>query len=434
MIDFFSVNLLALSSGIAIGWSSPIIPKLTNPNRTDENPLAPTNTIVIDEESWIIATFFLLSTCGIYPWIFISDMIGRKITLLIVVIPLGVSYIMAALANTPAWFLLARGFCGFANGATGALLLVYILEITSGKHRTRLFVIYNNFIALGILLSYTLGAYLSVKVFNFILLVVPALFLSLFAFFGIETPVYLLKRQKEDIAYAVLKKLRNGSNEQIQIELDELRRRIQMKNSRSMGVLVKAVTITSILAIFQQFSGVSVVCCFMEDIFETANSKTSGEVSAIIIGGIQLVASLFTHLFINHIPRKYLFIITTIGVTATQSLMGVYFYAIDDRDKSLWLPMLLTLALFVISYNCAFSVFLYTLVGKLFPFELQSPAVMLVGTLNYVTAFAVTVLFKQIMVEHIGYEGGFWIFAGSSLFCLLFTIVFVPSIKYSDAE
>lgn len=386
-----------------------------------------------EEGAWVVATFFLVTVVSIPPWNFCADFIGRKKTLLLAAIPIIVSCVTSALATSLPWFLLARGIFGFANGAIISVLIVYLEEIGGVKNRWRLLVFYNNFFTLGVLLSYVLGTFLSIAVFNYVVLVIPIAFLCLFTVFGIETPIYLLKHNENDKAYEMLKKLRNCPDRQIQIELVELTNQIRPKNLISDVKILKAFAVIALLAVFQQFSGINVVLSYAENIFKVArfNNDHADIYAMTIVGVILFVTSFFAHCFSKQ--QKDLFVISISGISVGQCLVGVYFHmdanTINGADY-LWFLLVCGLGLFITSYNCIFVLLPYTVIGEIFPDYLRSNVIAVVGIIGYTIAFALTVLYQiAIREEWIVYATWFWIFTGCSCLCVIFVIIFVPTIK-----
>lgn len=268
-----------MCGGMGLGWTSPILPKLTNPNRTDENPLG--HTITETEQSWITALLMVGPLFAVHPCGILADRIGRKWSLTLIGIPILASFIILAVAKTVLLYLIARFLIGFAFGAVISLLFIYVGEIADVKNRGKLLSLYNNFFTSGLLFSYVFGAYLNIMLFNFMAAVVPALFLACFGYFGVETPVYLLKKNKRNEALEVLKWLRVGTEKSIESELEVFEKEIAtaekgtFKDLIADRVLIKGLTISFALVLFQQLSGISAVLSFAESIFEDSGSNSN---------------------------------------------------------------------------------------------------------------------------------------------------------------
>lgn len=67
----FPANFAVLASGMSIGWPSPTMVKLRNP---DETPLE--KPITVEEESWLISLGYLLSIVSKFIFNFQSAMLN----------------------------------------------------------------------------------------------------------------------------------------------------------------------------------------------------------------------------------------------------------------------------------------------------------------------------------------------------------------------
>lgn len=104
----------------------------------------------------------------------------------------------------------------------------------------------------------------------------------------------------------------------IQVELDEA-----AKNETSIADLfrnkvnLKATLYTSLLASFQQLSGVNVVLFYMETIFISAKSTIPTPIATIIVGVVQVLASGVTPIVVDRLGRKMLLVFSGVGEIVT---------------------------------------------------------------------------------------------------------------------
>lgn len=98
-----------------------------------------------------------------------------------------------------------------------------------------------------------------------------------------------------------------------QVEIDEAYRiKTTWADVFKVKVNRKAIVLTSILMCFQEFMGIDVVLFYVEDIFRDAGTKNTA-VSAIIIGFVQMLASVITPIVVDRSGRKILLIISSVG-------------------------------------------------------------------------------------------------------------------------
>lgn len=296
---------MAISNGMGSTWSSPILPKLNDPNRTDESPFD--DVIDSELESWLASLSVLGTIFGPFPFGLLADLIGRKHTLLVASVPVCASYLTLAFAEKIYLYYVARFFIGFVGGGVVAVLLMYVGEVAEVRNRGSLASFYNSSLGLGLLLSYILGAYLSITVFNVICAAVPATFFVLFLVFAPESPAFLISKGKRERAFENLKMLRAESTKEIEKELEEIKKEIEKSREGHLKDLItnrgtlKALVITMALMGFQMLSGIIVILSYTSTIFDATGSDIPSEILSIIIGAIQFSSSFITPFVVDRL-------------------------------------------------------------------------------------------------------------------------------------
>lgn len=92
----------------------------------------------------------------------------------------------------------------------------------------------------------------------------------------------------------------------------------------------KALYLSVGLVVFQQISGINVVLFYMQNIFDKANTGLSGEISTIIIGIVQCLASGVTPFIVEKMGRKLLLLISSLGMTVALVIDLKLFYSCID--------------------------------------------------------------------------------------------------------
>ena len=89
-------------------------------------------------------------------------------------------------------------------------------------------------------------------------------------------------------------------------------------------------------------------------IFRDSGSTLDPNVSTIIIGGVQVAASIASSILMDKAGRRLLLIVSSVGMTFSLIILGIYFY-MKRSDPELgshigWLP-LTCLIVFIISFS-----------------------------------------------------------------------------------
>lgn len=437
------INLVTFTVGTALSWPSPSIPKLLSIDPAI-NPLE--NPIRHSEAGWVASILLLGIALG--PWTtgFLSDKIGRKHTLILFVIPVMIGFIIKAFANTIMLLYVARFLCGLSGGAVFSLVPIYIGEIAQDSNRGSLGFFLVIFLCFGNFFIYCTGPYMTIQTLSYLCLVAPFIFLVLVKLLP-ESPIYLLSKNKYDEAEIALTNLRpaNTSADVIKAELKQLKAHVDSAHAdsqNSYGSIFKtkasrkALIIGVVLVQFQQFSGVFAFISYMEVIFQSTGSAIPSDISAIIIGLVQIFSCVLGAAVVDRYGRKTLLIESAIGMALAQLGIGTYFF-LKSMESGLaetfyWLPIV-SLVLFMISFNPGFGSIPWMLLGEIFTPNVRGFGSSLTTSLGFVAAFGITTIFP-ILVEAVGNAYAFWFFALCCVLGLFFTLAYIPETKGKSLE
>lgn len=203
------------------------------------------------------------------------------------------------------------------------------------------------FAAVGVLIAYLYGVNWkrdrTIQYWEFAIggavLVVIFEFLMIFT---LETPRWLLSKDKDKRAVSVLHILR-GPHCDISGEMEKiksaLRQKCTVKEQLSDLVSHRAVLIPFILVLmlmfFQQFSGIVPAIFYAAPILQDAGITLDVNlVSALSIGIVQVIGGLISVFFIDCVGRRILLTISGIGIVASDFVLGVYFYIYTEKCGS----------------------------------------------------------------------------------------------------
>ncbi|KAJ8926411.1 hypothetical protein NQ314_021197 [Rhamnusium bicolor] len=296
----------------------------------------------------------------------------------------------------------------------------------------------------GQLFTYCLGPYVSVSIFNFVSAIFPALFLILFTLLGEETPYYYIRIGEYKLAKETLKKFRSTANdEELEIEndLSMIQRKMEEQSKgtlldifRSKG-LIKALIMAEGLLLLQQLTGVNAVLFYSQTIFSETVSGIDAEVCSIIIGAVHFVCSFIAPLILDRLNRTFLLLVSTIGLMACETLLGVYSYLKhhgENVDSWSFLPII-TLTLYMIFFMAGMGPMPWFILAEIFPVRLKTIVSSSVACTNWMLGFFVTKYFGD-MKDAIGLAQSFWIFAGCCALGALFIKFYVIETRGKSLE
>lgn len=290
-------------------------------------------------------------------------------------------YVISALGCAFAWswssLLFFRFIGGLGIGGSSVLGPMYIAEIAPPKWRGRLVGCFQINIVVGILLAYASNAvigamHLGINDWRWMLGVsgIPAVGFLLMLFFIPRSPRWLVTQSRLDESLRVL--VLTGV-EQAKEELDEIVASVHLElTGKKEKLFQRKYKMPVIVAITMgascQLSGINAILYYLNDIFALAGaSKVSGDLQAVAVGAMNLVATLLAMSVIDKFGRKKLLMTGTAGLAVVLGLVAAVFMTGKHLHWLVWL-LLLYIALFAISQGAVVWVY----ISEVFPNRVRS--------------------------------------------------------------
>lgn len=432
----------ALAAGTLLGWTSPTeVPVLDSIKLIDGvNVTFPGEYgfhVTAEEWSWVGSSVNLGAAAMCVMIGTIINLIGRKLTMLLLVLPFVAGWALLTWADSVAMMLVGRVLLGIAGGAFCVTAPTYTAEIADKEIRGTLGTFFQLLLTVGILFVYAVGSGVSVFVLNIICMCVPIVFGCIFIFMP-ETPLYLVSKNRNDDAIKSLKWLR-GSAYDYSTELSELQSE-HNERQNSQGSLMeallrkaslKAIGISLGLMFFQQLSGINAVIFYTGFIFDAADTGIDGSIAAIIVGVMQVIATFVASMVIDKLGRRIMLLISIAIMSLCSILLGIFFFLSQRNPADVanlgWLPIV-SLSIFIVMFSIGFGPIPWVMIGELFAPDVKGVAASLAGATNWILSFVITKTFVNIR-DTIGIGETFWLFAGMSALGTIFVFFFVPETK-----
>jgi len=255
-----------------------------------------------------------------------------------------------------------------------------------------------------------------------------------------ETPRYLISKGKGVEARSALQWLR-GPGIDISYELADMetanvlnkKNKFKFKELFSMAYF-KPLAISMGLMFAQQFSGINAVMFYSVTIFRDAGSSIDSNICTIILGIVNIMATIFSNTFIDRLGRKILLYISSVGMIISLSVLGTYFYYKDMAPGTTpgWIP-LIALVVYVVSFSIGFGPIPWLMMGEIFPSRIRGPAASFSTAFNWACTFIVTKTFMNLQ-DSITTHGVFWLFSVIIFLFVFFIIFFVPETRGLSLE
>ncbi|KAG4072294.1 hypothetical protein HA402_004226 [Bradysia odoriphaga] len=470
IIAALAVSLGPLAAGLSKGYSSPAIASLQELQIRHRGNS--TFTLTDQQASWV-ASLSLLG--ALFGGMFggVAMQYGRRRLLTIMSLPFSLSWILTVFAKSVETMFATAFLGGFCCAIVSMVTQVYISEISSPDIRGFLSAIQKIAGHLGILISFSLGAYLDWRQLAMLVSVAPMM-LFVTVIYVPETPSFLVLKGRDEEAYRSLQWLR-GPHKNVELELETIRSNIRAskinagrfstittnnfmtkasmetiyKNIKALlqnARLLKPVLITCGLMVFQRFTGANSFGFYAVKIFRQTFAGINPHGGAVAVGFVQLLASMLSGLLIDTVGRIPLLIISSVFMSLALASFGSYVYyeqasklmtttSFDVDASSVnsdWIPLLCVLV-FTIAFSLGISPISSLLVGELFPLEYRGIGSSIATSFSYFCAFLSVKTFVDFQ-ESMGLHGAFWLYACISCVGLFFVVMFVPETKGKDLD
>jgi SP family arabinose:H+ symporter-like MFS transporter len=367
----------------------------------------------------------------------IGQRIGSRATLRI----MAVLYVLSALGCALAWswpvFLIARFLGGLGIGGSSVLGPVYIAELAPPNYRGRLVGLFQINIVVGILLAYFSNFFIASFHlgavewrWEFGVSAVPAA-LFLLMLLGIpHSPRWLVTQGRVEEARKTLVTIGTPEPDAeleaivASIHLDTRSRKEPLFKRQYRVPILLAIT----LAAFNQLSGINAVLYYLNDIFVSAGfSRLSGALQAVVVGAVNLMATLLSMTLIDRIGRKALLLIGCVGMTI--GLSGVATIFIIGRWHG-------ALIYFVTGYTASFALssgsVLWVYMSEIFPTSVRAKGQALGSTVVWIMNGLISLVFPLLAAKSAAMP--FVFFAVVMAVQFFITLSFFPETKGFSLE
>jgi sugar porter (SP) family MFS transporter len=350
-------------------------------------------------------------------------------------------YVFSAVGCAFAWnwevLLLARFLGGLGIGGSSVLGPVYIAELAPAKMRGRLVGAFQINIVIGILLAYLsnytiarLGLGAAEWRWQFGVAAFPAVLFLAMLFAIPPSPRWLVAHKRIDEARSVLQMM---GSENAEAELNEIVQSVHLERlQESEPLFARKYRLPIFLAItigmFNQLSGINAILYYLNYIFEKAGfSKVSGDVQAVAVGAMNLVATLLAMTVIDRIGRRPLLLIGSVGTALCLFGVSAIFFTNQHQAALVWL-LVAYIGFFAISQGAVIWVY----IGEVFPNLVRAKGQSLGSSSHWVMNAIISLTFPLFAKSSGAYP---FVFFGTMMVVQFFVVLLVyPETKQVSLE
>jgi sugar porter (SP) family MFS transporter len=340
-------------------------------------------------------------------------------------------YIISALGCAFVWswsaLIAFRFIGGLAIGGSSVIGPMYIAEISPPDWRGRLVGFFQVNVVVGILLAYMSNALIGAMhsgsdQWRWQLGVsgIPALLFLVTLYFIPRSPRWLVMKNNLDEALQVLEL--TGTDQPKQ-ELDEIIASVHLERVSSSDSLWtrtyrKPVLLALTVGMFCQLSGINAILYYLNQIFALAGaSSMSGNLQAIAVGAMNLVATLVAMSVIDKFGRKKLLLTGTAGLALCLAAITAIFFTHQHMNWLIWFLMIY-IAMFAISQGAVIWVY----ISEVFPNRVRAKGQSLGSASHWLTNAAISLVFPVMAMSSGAYPFLF--------FCIMMVVDFFLVLFY----
>jgi sugar porter (SP) family MFS transporter len=355
---------------------------------------------------------------------------------------LAACYVVSAIGCAFAWnwpsLLVFRFIGGLGIGGSSVMGPVYIAEIAPAKWRGRLVGTFQINIVIGILAAY-LSNFLIARMgmgaaewrWQFGVGVFPAAIFFALLFSIPRSARWLVMQNRLEEARAVLKS--TGSPDP-DAEVASILDSIHSDTSGTTEPLWRwkyrfPIFLAITIGMFNQLAGINAILYYLNDIFAAAGfSKVSGDLQAVGVGAMNLVATLVGMSLIDKAGRKTLLLIGAAGMVGCLTGVAQIFSSHHHQNYLVWL-LVAYIGFFAISQGSVIWVY----IGEVFPNRVRSKGQSLGSSTHWITNAAIALTFPYVATLGSG-AYPFVFFAGMTLVQFFVVLFIYPETKGISLE
>jgi SP family galactose:H+ symporter-like MFS transporter len=390
-------------------------------------------------EEIVVSGVLLGATMGAILGGQMADRFGRRRVLLVTATIFGVGALASALASSPGILIASRIVLGIAIGLSSTNVPVYLSEVSPPAARGRIVSLFQLAVTAGIVSAYVVDyAFAKVGGWRWMLglAVAPAVIFGTGMFFLPETPRWLIRSGRRELARGVLIRIRDSSD--VDPEITEIEASLaQQVQSGSWSDLfhrhVRPALVVGLgLAVFQQITGINTVIYYAPKILQAAGfASASGAILATAgVGVVNFGMTIVAMLLVDRIGRRPLLLVGIAGMIVTLAVLALSFHSTFANLE--WIAVI-SLMGYVASFAIGLGPIFWLIIAEIYPLKVRGLAEGTAATFNWASNLIVSLTFLTLL-EKLGASSTFALYAFFSVASWLFSYYRVPETKGRTLE
>lgn len=370
----------------------------------------------------------------------ITDVIGRKRTILLAAAIFFIAALVMAFAPNFTVLVIGRLFVGVAIGIASLSVPMYVSELSPPNIRGVCVALNQLMITIGILGAYGIDYWFSHSQDWRLMLglsAVPAFILLVSMFFLPESPRWLLSKGRKDEAMDIFKHIGSSSGEiERAFNKIHLKTHVKFQDFKKLfePAIRPAVFAGVFLAILQQITGINTVIYYAPTILSTAGqqSDTTAILSTVGIGTVNVLMTVVALLFIDSWGRRPLLLIGTTVMVVSLAVLGL---ANAYPGAQQWISWVYdgSLFLYIAGFAIGLGPIAWLFMSEAYAQDIRGVAMGCATLANWGANFIVSMTFLSIL-DGIGPSITFLMYAAIGMITVWFVYRYIPETKGKTLE
>jgi len=370
----------------------------------------------------------------------LCDRFGRKKILFFAAVLFGLSAIFTAVAPTIGIFNTFRLIGGIGIGLASIVSPMYIAEIAPSSIRGRLVTLNQFAICVGLLSAVIVSYFMSFNLgwrWMFASQGVPVIFFLGGLFIIPESPRWLIKKNRREDAFKVLKRI-NGDSA-AQAEIKEIEESIHAESGKFSELFQKGIRLALIIAVclafFQQWSGAQPLLLYAPLIFQKAGFVHASDaiLQSVMLAAWLVVCTIFAFWLVERMGRRRLLIMGALAMAVGMICISLFFYF-----KMSGIFLLFMMFISIGAYSISLAPLTWLIMAEIFPTRLRGQAMSIASVVLWISTVMVNQAFPALssLSEKIfGSEFGiFLLYAAVCLITAAFVWFVLPETRGKTLE
>lgn len=392
------------------------------------------------ETEWVATIVVAGSIAGALIASRLANAIGRKPTMMLVAVTYACFAVLSGVAQSLVWLDSARALLGVTIGISIVTAPIFVAESSPAAIRGSLIVMYQVATVTGIVVAYFVDLALSGAEAWRVMLALSAVPSLLVVALLIKLPDtarwYVMKGRREE-ARAALEV--TDPEADIERELDEIERDLQVESGGSLAEMVRAPYLRATLFVLGlgfliQITGINAVVFYSPLIFKAMGF--SGNTALLLLPALvqvgSLVATVVSLSIVDRVGRRPT-LLSGIATMVASTLLLVVVFAIGDlKGVGGWLGFV-GIFFFTAGFNFGFGSLVWVYASESFPARLRTSGASAMLTADLVANLIIGLYFLSAL-DSLGGTATFAMFAVLAALAFVFVFVLAPETKGRPLE